>query len=121
MRDLNDTPAQVFEQAMGLKYDGGKARFSLLDRFRGLLWLVVQVLEFGAAKYKEDSWKDVPDALRRYRDAMDRHWKAIMEGETDDGESKLAHIGHWLCNALFVAWLTYNRTDLLNQYRERHK
>ena len=36
---------------------------------------------------------------------MQRHLTSFMEGEENDSESKLHHVGHILCNALFLSWM----------------
>lgn len=105
--------------AEGMKYDGGKPRWSLLDRLRPVLAQVVLVLEFGAKKYAEDSWSSVPDGLRRYRDARDRHWDAILAGEALDPESGFPHWAHMTCDSLFMAWLVAFRPELVEAERAR--
>jgi len=89
-------------QGAGPKHDTGKARYSLLPL--GTVFEIVKVLEFGAKKYHEGSWKKVPDARRRYKDAIHRHLEAIDQGETIDPESGLHHYAHVGCNALFLLW-----------------
>lgn len=100
----------------GAKYDGGKTNYSLLNRevLRG----VAQVLTFGAAKYAADSWQDVPDALRRYRAAQERHFDSrVLDGELHDSESGILHAWHYACNALFVAYFLAFRADMVEEYR----
>lgn len=65
---------------------------------------VVDVLEFGAIKYQPDSWRNVPDADRRYFDAAMRHLAhAHTHGVSDtDAESGLPTIAHAACNMLFL-------------------
>ena len=89
-------------QALGPKYDTGKLRFSLLPK--GVVFEIIKVLEFGAKKYKEESWQDVPDAVRRYTDAVHRHLEAWENGEQIDPESGLHHLSHIGCNILFLIW-----------------
>ena len=43
---------------------------------------------------------------------LKRHLDAFMEGEDNDKESLLSHIGHIQCNALFLSWMMENRADL---------
>ncbi len=92
----------------GLKYDAGKAPWSLLMRGCGhALASVVDVLQFGARKYAPDSWQRVPNAETRYRDALYRHMAAIeQEGpQAIDPETGLLHWSHVACNALFLTHL----------------
>jgi len=80
------------------KKDHGKLRYSLLywPFVRG----IVQILEFGAKKYSLGSWKTVPDAEIRYRDAAIRH---IMDATHDlDPESGLDPLLHAACNLMFL-------------------
>lgn len=100
---LHSAPAPL---PKGLKYDGGKQRWSLL--MRGLarpLAGVVAVLTFGAKKYADDSWQAVEGARGRYKDALYRHLSAIeIEGlDAVDPESGELHIDHVVTNALFLA------------------
>ena len=100
----------------GAKFDGGKLLFSLLTRGLALpLKSVVAVLTYGAAKYDAESWKDVPDAKRRYEDALDRHLNAWKAGETHDDESGLHHLAHAACNILFIMHFEMNRNVRLGE------
>lgn len=93
-------------QGAGMKFDGGKPRWSLLMRGCGLaLAGVVAVLTFGAQKYAADSWQEVEEARTRYREALYRHLHEIeLHGPlSKDPESGLLHWFHVACNALFLA------------------
>lgn len=93
-----------------LKSDGGKPRFDLLmDAMPNALLDVVKVLTWAVEVkgYKAHSWKEVPEAKRRYRAAMQRHENAIARGEVNDPESGLPHRAHIATNALFLAELDY--------------
>lgn len=91
---------------IGNKFDGGKLMFSLLTRGLALpLKAVAAVLTYGCLKYSADSWKDVPDAKRRYEDALDRHLNDWKDGEICDRESGLPHLAHIACNTLFLMYL----------------
>ena len=87
----------------GTKHDAGKPRFSLLPQ--DVIWSVVAVLEFGAAKYGTDNWKTVPGAKERYFDAAHRHIAAWRAGELTDPESGLPHLSHAICSLMFASWL----------------
>lgn len=90
------------------KADNGKVRMSLLmSQFPELLEDVAGVLTFGAEKYPkpplDDSWKDVPNGVIRYQDAMYRHLSAFFgKGESLDAESGRHHLAHAMCNLLFL-------------------
>lgn len=102
------------------KADAGKPRFellmdgcanALLDVAKVLTWAVQAKQEgpwpTGGKGYVPHSWKEVPEAKRRYRAAMQRHENAIARGETHDSESGLPHRAHVATNALFLAELDY--------------
>lgn len=94
------------EPGAGLKFDGGKPRWSLLMQgCSAALNGVAEVLTFGANKYAAHSWKQVENNKERYRDAMYRHLNAIERGEVLDPESGLPHWDHVACNALFLSEL----------------
>jgi hypothetical protein len=92
----------------GLKYDGGKPRFSLL-RFgcaRALAG-IASVLTFGAIKYEAHSWREVEEGIDRYWSAMERHMSEIGKHGLDsrDPESGKLHIDHINTNGLFISEL----------------
>lgn len=90
----------------GLKYDDGKAPWSLLMRgCAKSLAQVVAVLQFGAKKYAADSWQRVENAPERYRDALYRHMHQIeLRGpQAVDPETGLLEWSHVACNAMFLA------------------
>lgn len=102
----------------GKKYDAGKVAYALIPQI--ILRGVARVLTFGAVKYEDDSWQSVPDALRRYRSAAERHFHAvIIDGELKDPESGIEHAWHYLTNHMFVAWLMIFRPDQVNDYAAR--
>lgn len=84
----------------GMKFDGGKMRYDLVDPDTEAE--EVAVLMFGAVKYEEENWRLVPDAKKRYYAALRRHVAAYMRGEEFDLETGLHHLGHALCCARFL-------------------
>lgn len=94
---------------MSRKDDQGKVRPSLLPV--GPLRAVTEVLEMGANKYSVDGWKEVPDAERRYLDALYRHLWAFQSGEEFDPESGLSHLAHLACNSLFLIYFEELRRE----------
>lgn len=84
----------------GVKDDAGKNQLELLP------WRAVEavgrVLTYGARKYAPEGWRSVPEASRRYTGALLRHIAARELGEVIDPESKLLHLAHVACNALFL-------------------
>lgn len=92
-----------------LRYNSGKRRWSLVH-YKSLDPMV-RVLEYGAAKYTKDgisgdhNWKKGLPPLE-ILESMQRHLAALMDGETNDPESGLPHIGHIMCNAMFYSYFT---------------
>lgn len=84
------------------KKDENKPRWSLLPA--GTIERIVAVLEFGAKKYQVDNWQGVPDARRRYYDAVMRHVEAWWGGEKNDPETGLPHLAHAATCLLFLMW-----------------
>ena len=85
-----------------MKFDGGKLRASLIfDDFPDAMEELIRVADMGANKYEAHSWRTVPNAEERYRDALTRHFLASFKGVQDE-ESGLDHLAHmaWGCMAL---------------------
>lgn len=84
----------------GRKFDGGKLQYGLLPP--NALEATVDILTFGAEKYEPDNWKWVPDAKRRYFDALQRHLWAWKKGEQNDQETGKNHLAHAMCCLMFL-------------------
>lgn len=115
------------EQA--LRYNEGKTQWSLLpwDQLESM----IKVLEYGAHKYSvfqddkgnlikgkdvtvadskslklissgRDNWKK-GFPINELWDSNLRHTRSLMTGELLDQESGLPHIGHILCNVVFLS------------------
>ena len=93
-------PAANPEMEAGRKFDGGKLEYGLLPPLA--LEETVKVLTFGAQKYARDNWQIVPDAKRRYFDAVQRHMWAWKQGEQMDPESGIHHLAHAMCGLMFL-------------------
>jgi hypothetical protein len=85
-----------------IRYNKGKLKWSLVPM--RALEPMVQVLMFGATKYSPNNWQKGMSYCTIY-DSMQRHINSFMEGEDNDPDSKMHHIGHILCNALFLSWM----------------
>lgn len=94
----------------GEKFDQGKPQLSLLPPLA--IIGVGEVLTFGAVKYCKEGWKDVPDAVNRYRDALLRHFMAMLSGEDVDPDSGLPHIDHIQANAMFLSHFFHEQKDV---------
>ena len=93
----------------GVKDDKGKLEFSLfpLDALRS----ITRILMWGAYErprpdgskgYGANNWEKVPNARRRYYDALLRHVTAWYEGETNDPDSGAHHLAHAGCCLVFL-------------------
>ena len=96
----------------GIKYDGGKDKWSLLHLES--IQEIIKVLMYGEEKYTHkvgsqtvsgaDNWKMIPDIPFRYFNATQRHLWAWKSGERNDPESGLPHLAHAGCCVLFMLW-----------------
>lgn len=84
-----------------LRYNKNKTAWGLVH-FDSLVPMV-DVLKFGAKKYSPDNWKKGLDR-KEILESMMRHLTALMDGELYDKESRLHHIGHIQCNAMFFSY-----------------
>jgi hypothetical protein len=83
-----------------MRHNAGKPRWHLLP-FDGIE-LAVRVLEFGARKYAPFNWEKGL-SWSETADSMINHTRKWLRREETDEESGLSHVGHILCNALFLA------------------
>lgn len=81
-----------------IRYNKGKRKWSLVH-YKSLEPMI-EVLEFGAKKYAPDNWKKGLDK-KEILESMQRHLAALMDGEKTDAESRISHMGHIMCNAMF--------------------
>lgn len=86
----------------GRKDDQGKARWDLLPAEP--IEAVVEVLTFGADKYGDWNWTEVPNGKDRYYAAAMRHIDAVWRlDEIVDKESGLPHLAHAICCLIFLS------------------
>lgn len=93
----------------GKKYDSDKRRYDLVDL--DVIGAIADVLGFGAQKYAENSWQNLPNGEKRYFAALMRHLEAHQRGETVDPESGFPHIYHALTNVYFLTYFYNHRED----------
>ncbi len=104
----------------GDRFNSGKLEWGLVPM--KALEPMIRVLMFGKKKYDAWNWTKGLSWTQTY-ESMQRHLNAFMSGENDDPESGLHHIGHILCNALFLSYMimTGKGTDDRYKYREEIK
>lgn len=94
----------------GAKLDAGKNRLGLVTfGFARALQEVGKVGTYGANKYSDNGWMEVPNGEARYTDAMLRHLMNEAEGEEIDPESGLRHLSQACWNLLAVLELRMRR------------
>ena len=101
----------------GLRENKGKLKWSLVSW--AALEPMVVVLMFGANKYDSWNWSR---GLKYTEiiESLQRHLIAFIQGENDDKESKLAHVGHILCNAMFLSYMYLFRKDMDDRYIDKN-
>lgn len=103
-------PHGLDQHAPGAKLDDGKIRAdTFLGAFANALDSVARVGEFGAQKYTEGGWLEVPDGIKRYGNAAMRHWLARKQGEVNDDQTGMLHLAHECWNKLAELELTIRR------------
>lgn len=96
-------PHGIEQHAPGAKLDYGKNRLELvLGSFANALLAVGRVGTFGANKYTDDGWTQVPSGVARYTGAGLRHLMEELRygGSTTDEDSSLEHDEQHAWNAL---------------------
>ena len=104
--------------SLGTRDNAGKPRWSLVDF--DALEPMVRVLEFGAQKYGDNNWKKGLKTTEICESLL-RHIIAYLNCENNDSESKLPHIGHILCNAMFLSYMTQFRPDCDTRHSDINK
>lgn len=100
---------QVIKQA--LRYNDDKLKWSYVHF--GSLEPMVRVLMFGATKYEPFNWQR---GLKKDEilESMQRHLAKLIDGEQNDPESGLSHIGHIMCNAMFWSYTDLKEKGKIN-------
>lgn len=97
----------------GAKLDAGKPRPALvLGGFARALLEVTKVGTYGAMKYTDNGWMEVPNGVDRYDDAALRHWLYERTQSEADADTDLLHAAH-------QAWNALARLDLILRKREQ--
>lgn len=99
--DLFEQPEEIDQHQPGAKLDTGKVRMHLITGgMARAIMEVAKVATFGANKYTDGGWIEVPNGFKRYEDAQQRHASYRHMGEEIDPESTLPHLAHEAWNAL---------------------
>ena len=108
---LEADPLGKDQHETGAKLDAGKPRLGLvLGAFANALVEVGKVGTYGAQKYTDNGWLDVPNGKARYTDALLRHVFAETN-ESHDPDTNLHHAAH-------AAWNALARLELILRKRE---
>lgn len=89
------------KQEIALRYNEGKLRWSLIDWKS--LEPMVRVLEKGAFKYDDHNWKKGMPTTQICESLL-RHVFAFMNNENVDSETLEHHLGHAMCNIMFLIY-----------------
>lgn len=76
-----------------------------------LIELVSRVRMFGSKKYSRNNWKGCFATTRSLAAAL-RHLFAYLNGEDNDPESGLSHLGHAICSIEHEIYRAKHRPDL---------
>lgn len=98
---------EINTQNIAAKFSAQKPRLDLIEP--QFLNEIGRVLAYGAKKYAEDSWKNVPGGLTAYYAACLRHLAAWADGEENDKESTLPHLAHAATNIMFLMYFARNK------------
>lgn len=82
------------------KHDRDKSRVDLVTP--EFILGIGMVMKYGAEKYGEGTWKDLPDAEKRYYGATLRHLLQSKQGEARDRESGIDHLLHAAANIMML-------------------
>jgi hypothetical protein len=106
------------KNSQGYRYNEGKARWGLVDW--DALIPMVQVLEYGCNKYDDHNWKKGLPYVATMESMM-RHLHSFMNGQDIDEESGLPHVGHILCNAMFLSYYYQFKKDFDDRFIDENK
>lgn len=107
MTVLEKDPHGYDAHAPGAKLDAGKLLADLvLGDFAHALEAVIEVGTVGARKYTESGWVSVPDGIRRYGNARQRHYLKRKKGELIDPDTQCLHLAQEAWNVLAELELT---------------
>lgn len=97
----------------GLKLDNGKPQLSLIPR--EALLECGNAMTYGAKKYAAHNYKKGIE-YSRLIDAALRHLIAYNDGENNDTESGLSHLGHALASVAMLTYMHANHPEMDNRF-----
>ena len=110
---LESDPNGLAPSTPGAKLDAGKVRPALvLGGFARALLAISRIGTYGASKYTDNGWQEVPNGISRYDDAKMRHWLAEKTGIECDADFNELHASH-------EAWNALARLDLIIRQKEQ--
>ena len=99
--DAEKDPLGKSPHSPGAKLDSGKVQPALIiEGMARAIWAVSEIATFGAIKYTEGGWVEVPEGEKRYANAQYRHILKKAMGESVDPDSEKLHLAHEAWNAL---------------------
>lgn len=100
------------------RFNEEKPEWSLVD-FDALVPMV-KVLEYGREKYAAHNWKKgLP--YTQTAESLLRHTYAFLNGEDIDPESGLPHVGHMMCNTMFMSYYWQYVNSMDDRYEDENK
>jgi len=101
-----------------IKYDKGKPEVAHAPTKE--IEQIIEVMDFGAAKYDRNNWRGGME-WSRYGSAALRHIFAWLRGEQNDSESGLHHLAHACCCLLFLMWYENNDVGDDDRWKEKRE
>lgn len=110
--------ARSQDKNLGLKYDSEKPPLAYIPK--AALWAEGEAFKYGAKKY--DSWNYKNGlALSRSLSAALRHILQFLDGENDDRESGVSHLGCARANLGMALDTLENHPEMDDRYKEGKK
>ena len=89
----------------GIKFDQDKPNMSAIPK--EAMWKMGQALAYGAKKYGNGNFRNGMDIDRQISAAV-RHIYQFLDGESEDSESGVCHLGHALASLAMACYTLEN-------------
>jgi len=106
---------EKLKEQKALRYNQGKRKWALVD-FKSLEPMV-EVLEYGEEKYASWNWMKGQE-VTSICESLLRHTFAFMDGEDNDPESGLSHLGHMMSNLMFISYMLREKPEWDNRHEK---